>query len=127
MHLRSFKHLPRITKTRSWVRSSHRRCSIRKRVLRNFAKFIGKHLSQSLFFNKYAGPRPGSESLAQKFSSEFCEISKNTFFTEHPRETTSVPLRLLLFIRRQPVTKVNLLHLQQIFNPFHVLVSFYTP
>ena len=122
MHLRSFKHLPRITKTRSWVRSSHRRCSIR-----NFAKFIGKHLSQSLFFNKYAGPRPGSESLAQKFSSEFCEISKNTFFTEHPRETTSVPLRLLLFIRRQPVTKVNLLHLQQIFNPFHVLVSFYTP
>ena len=25
-------------------RSSHRRCSVRKRVLRNFAKFTGKHL-----------------------------------------------------------------------------------
>ena len=26
-------------------------------VLRNFAKFIGKHLCQSLFFNKVAGPK----------------------------------------------------------------------
>ena len=33
-------------------RSSHRRCSARKGVLRNFAKFMGKHLCQSLFFNK---------------------------------------------------------------------------
>ena len=30
-------------------RSSHRRCSLRKGVLRNFAKFAGKHLFQSLF------------------------------------------------------------------------------
>ena len=30
-------------------RSSHRRCSIRKGALRNFAKFKGKHLYQSLF------------------------------------------------------------------------------
>ena len=27
-------------------RSSHRRCSVKKRVLRNFAKFTGKHLCQ---------------------------------------------------------------------------------
>ena len=33
-------------------RSSHRGCSVRKSVLRNFAKFTGKHLCQSLFFNK---------------------------------------------------------------------------
>ena len=33
-------------------RSSHRRCSVKKGVLRNFAKFTGKHLCQSLFFNK---------------------------------------------------------------------------
>ena len=31
---------------------SHRRCSVRKGVVRNFAKFAGKHLCQSLFFNK---------------------------------------------------------------------------
>ena len=37
-----------------------RRCSIKKGVLRNFAKFTGKHLCQSLFFNKVAGLRPAS-------------------------------------------------------------------
>ena len=31
-------------------RSSHQKCSIRKDVLRNFAKFTGKRLCQSLFF-----------------------------------------------------------------------------
>ena len=35
-------------------RSNHQRCSIIKGVLRNFAKFTGKHLRQSLFFNKVA-------------------------------------------------------------------------
>ena len=29
-------------------RNSYRRCSVRKRVLRNFAKFTGKHLCQTL-------------------------------------------------------------------------------
>ena len=41
-------------------RSSHRRCSVGKGVLRNFGKFIGKHLRQSLFFNKFAGLRPAT-------------------------------------------------------------------
>ena len=36
-------------------RSSHRRCSVKKGILRNFAKFTGKHMCQSLFFNKVAG------------------------------------------------------------------------
>ena len=36
-------------------RSIRWRCSIRKGVLRNFAKFTGKHLWQSQFFNKVAG------------------------------------------------------------------------
>ena len=33
-------------------RSSHHMCSVRKGVLRNFAKFSGKHLCQSFFFHK---------------------------------------------------------------------------
>ena len=41
----------------------------------NFAKFTRKYLCQSLFLNKVA-----QETLAQVFSCEFCEISKNTFF-----------------------------------------------
>ena len=39
-------------------RSNHQRCSVKKGVLRNSIKFTGKHLCQSLFFNKVAGPRP---------------------------------------------------------------------
>ena len=36
-------------------RSSHRSYSIKKVVFKNFVKFRGKHLCQSLFFNKVAG------------------------------------------------------------------------
>ena len=32
-----------------------RSCSVKKGVLKNFAKFTGKHLCQGLFFNKVAG------------------------------------------------------------------------
>ena len=63
------------------ARSSHRRGSVRKGVLRNFAKFTGKHLYYSLLFKK--------ETLAQVFSFEFCEISKNAVFTEYLLTTAS--------------------------------------
>ena len=82
------------TKTQ-YSRSSHQRCSIRKGVLRNFTKFRGKHLCQSLFFNRVADLRPitlSKERLAQVFSCEFCENSKNTLFAEHLRATASVTL-----------------------------------
>ena len=36
------------------IRSSHRRCSLKKGALKNFTKFTGKHMSQSLFFNNVA-------------------------------------------------------------------------
>ena len=48
-----------------------------KVVLRNFAKFTGKHLCQSLFFNK---------------NNEFCEISKNNFYYRTPPMAASVIL-----------------------------------
>ena len=41
-------------------RSSQRRCSVREGVLRNFAKFLGKHLCQSVFFSKVAALRPAT-------------------------------------------------------------------
>ena len=56
--------------------------NIRQGVLRNFAKFTGKHLCQSLFFNKVAGLK--KETLGQVFSCEFYEISKNTFSYRTP-------------------------------------------
>ena len=42
------------------LRCSHRRCSVRKDVFKNFAKFTGKHLCQSHFFNKVVGLRPAT-------------------------------------------------------------------
>ena len=64
----------------------------KKGYFRNFAKFTGKHLCQSHFFNKVAGQACNfikKEALVQVFSCEFCEISTNTFFTEHFRTTAS--------------------------------------
>ena len=64
-------------------KSSHRRCSIKKGVPKNFAKFTGKHLCQSLFLNKVAGLSLIKEAVEQMFSCEICKIFKNTFFTKH--------------------------------------------
>ena len=46
--------------SRKSPRSSHRKCSTRKGVLKNFGKFTGKDLCQSLFFNKATGLRPAT-------------------------------------------------------------------
>ena len=61
----------------NWI--TDHRCSVRKGVIRNFVKFLGKQLCQILFFNKVA------ETLAQVFSCEFGEISKNTVFCNASR------------------------------------------
>ena len=74
-----------------WLRSSHRKCSVRKGVLRNFAKFTAIHLCQSLFFKTRNFIK--KETLTQVFSCEFCEISKNTFLTDHLWATASRRLR----------------------------------
>ena len=50
-------------------------------------KFTGKHLCQRLFLKKRLWPQACNfikkETLVQVISCEFCEISKNIFFTEH--------------------------------------------
>ena len=68
-------------------RSSHRMCSVRKGVLRNFPKITGKHLCQSLFFNKVAGLRPAP--LLKKrlwhrcFPVNFEKFLRTPFYIEH--------------------------------------------
>ena len=42
------------------LRCSRAKVFYKKGVLRTFEKFTGKHLCQSLFFNKVAGPRPAT-------------------------------------------------------------------
>ena len=58
-----------------------------------FLKISQNSQENTSFFNKVTDPRPATllkkESLAQVFSCEFCQIFKNTFFTEHLRKTNS--------------------------------------
>ena len=78
------------------TRSRPRRCSIKTGVLEIVSKFTGKHLCQSRLFKKVTGLRPATllkKRLAQAFSCEFCEIFKNTFFTEHLCTTASETLQ----------------------------------
>ena len=69
----------------------------KKGVLRNFVKFTRKHLCQRRFFNKVEGVKLSvkKDALAQVFSCEFCEISKNNFSTEHVQTNISL-LTLIL-------------------------------
>ena len=63
-----------------------------KNILKNLVKFTGKCLCQSLFFHKVASQACNfikKEILVPVFSCEFCEIFKNTFFTEHLRASAS--------------------------------------
>ena len=64
-----------------------------KVVLRNFTKFTGKHLGQSLFLTTlqaWACNFIKKETLAHVFFCGFCEICEKTFFTEHLWTTASV-------------------------------------
>ena len=63
---------------------------MKKGILRNFAKFTGKHLCQILV--------PWQKGTLV-FSYEVCKISKNTFFTGHIWATVSAHvMNLLLFL-----------------------------
>ena len=89
-------------------RSCNRRCSIKKGVLKNFAKCTGKHLHQSLFFFKVAALRPAT--LLKKrlwhggFPVNFANFSRTPFL-----QNTSG--RLLLIVghlsREFPTCKVS--------------------
>ena len=77
-----------------WLdRSNHQRCSVRKAVLRNFTKFTGRHLWQSLFFNEVAGLR--SATLLKKrlwhgcFLVNFMKFLRAPFLQNSPWTTAS--------------------------------------
>ena len=77
MILRNIRHRWNKHWRMSLCRSSRPEVLLKKGVLRNFAKFTGKHLCQSLFIKK--------ETLAQMFSCQFRNISKNTFYYKQLR------------------------------------------
>ena len=92
-------------------RGRHRRCSVKKGVLRNFAKFTGKQLCQGLFFNKVAGlncfPVSFAKCLRTPFLQKppgdcFLKFLRTPFLKEHLRwlllYMTILVTLLLIFI-----------------------------
>ena len=64
-----------------------------KKVFLEISQNSQENTCASLFFNEVAGLMPATllqkETLAQVFSCEFCEISKNTFSCRTPLATAS--------------------------------------
>ena len=81
-------------------RSSHRWCSVKKGVLKNFAKSTGKYLCARVSFLIKLQAPPATllkkETLAQMLSCEFFEIFKNTSLNEHLWTTASQSSKKLL-------------------------------
>ena len=81
------------------------------KALKKIAKFTGKHLCQSLFFNTVAGL-----TLVQVLSCELYEIFKNNFITEHLRATASVYGNGKIALREKcPNMEFFLVHIRTLF------------
>ena len=91
-------------------RSSHQRCSIKKGFLKNFTKFTGKHMYQSLYFHKVTSFR--SATLLRKrlwhrcFPVNFAKFLRTPFL-----QSTSG--RLLLWRYHGVETILHFFHLHQ--------------
>ena len=70
-------------------RSSHRRCSVKKVLLKISQENTCVRVPFSIKLQASACNFIKKQSLVQVFSCKFCHISKNTVFTEHVQTTTS--------------------------------------
>ena len=81
----------------SLFRSSHRKCSVKKSVLKNFTNFTGKHLCWSLFLISLQVFGPATllkYTPTLMFSYEICKTFKNTYFEKHLQKTASTSFTL---------------------------------
>ena len=78
-------------------RSSRSEVFCSKGALRNFGNFAGKHLCQSLFFNKVAGLRPATllkkRLWHKRFPVNFSKFLRTTFFNRKPSVAASASNR----------------------------------
>ena len=80
-----------------FFRSSHQRCFIKKVFLKISRNSQVNTCARVSFLIKFWGLQK-KEALAKMFSCEFCEVFKNTFFSEHLRTTASDFLPFIQFI-----------------------------
>ena len=78
-------------------RISQERRSIKKVVIGNFVKLTGKHLCQSLFFNKVAGLRPQATLKKRPWYRCFPLNFKKVLRTPFLQNTSGRPLLLLFY------------------------------
>ena len=96
---------------KSHSQNGHRRCCIKKAVLKNFAIFRGKHLCWSLYFNKVSGLRPAT-SLKKRlrhrcFPANIAKFLRTAFFidrtspvvTSKSRQLRTLHLCHVLFLK----------------------------
>ena len=86
-----------------FLRSIRQEVFYKKGVLRNFARITGKHRARVSFLIKLQAACNfiRKETLAQVFSYEICEISKNIFSYRTPpvaASTSSLPMKFVMFI-----------------------------
>ena len=88
IHFRSMFYFYNPENVRNY-RSRSQEVFCKKGVYRNFAKFTGKHLCQSLFFNKVAGLSLSLQLYLKKvsftgvFPVNFAKLLRTCFLTEH--------------------------------------------
>ena len=75
-----------------------KRCSIKKVFLKILQNLQENNRTRVTFLIKLQAKK---ETLAQVFSCEFCNIFKNTFFTEHLRTAASVTTILVVVYLKQ--------------------------
>ena len=101
MHLLSWLDSTLVKKQPPW-------CSMKKDVLRNFAKLTGKHLCQSLFFNKVAATLLKKRLLHRCFPANFAKFRRTRFLQNtsgrlfyqlnyHMVKNSSLPSRIHFF------------------------------
>ena len=88
------------------MRSSRRRCSVRKGVLWNLAKFTGKHLCQSLFFNKVKPATLLKKRLWYKcFPVNFAKFLR-TYFSQNTSGRLLLKIKLLFIHNSEKTTPI---------------------
>ena len=80
-----------------FYRSSQQKCYVKKGALINFTKFTGKHLCQSLYFNKVAGLRT-TTLLKKKLWRRYFHVDFVKFLRTPYSQNTSGRLLLVLLV-----------------------------
>ena len=90
-----------LVKTEKSAGAVVRGCSVKKYVLKNFAKFTGKYLCWSLFLMKFQALRSGTLLKYDSntvFLCKFDKIFQNTYFVEYLQTAAFESVRCLVEI-----------------------------